>query len=86
MIKKRYKEFDDDNYITCFFLNSQFRHAPLKRRAFSRILKCAVSIGKRMGFDLYECGVLCDQLVKYKEGKDPFDLDTSVIQVNPNKW
>src|SRR5581483_7828800 len=86
VIKKRYEEFDDDNYITCFFLDPRFRHAPLKRRAFSRILKCAASIGKRMGFDLYECEVLCDQLVKYKEKKELFDLDTSVIQDNPNKW
>ena len=79
MIKKRYEEFDDDNYITCFFLDLRFRHASLKRRAFSRILKCAASIGKRIKFDLYKCGVLCDQLVKYKEKKEPFDLDTSVI-------
>ena len=58
----------------------------IKKRAFNKILKCAVSIGQRLGFDCYEYGVLCDQLVKYKEGKNPFDLDTSVIQVNPNKW
>jgi len=86
VIKKRYEEFDDDNYITCFFLDPRFRHAPLKKRAFNRILKCAASIGQRLGFDRYECGVLCDQLMKYKEVKDPFDLDTSVIQDNPNKW
>ena len=44
------------------------------------------SIGKRMGFDCYECRVLCSQLTKYKEEKDPFDLDPSVIQDNPIEW
>ena len=86
MIKKRYEEFDDDNYITCFFLDPRFKNAPLKKCAFKRILKCVAFIGKRLGFDRYECGVLCDQMMKYKDGKDPFDLDHTIIQDNPSKW
>lgn len=86
VIKQRYEEFDDDNYITCFFLDPRYRHAPLKKAAFRRILRCVASIGKRLGFDRYECGVLCTQLTKYKEEKDPFDLDPSVIQDNLIEW
>lgn len=86
VIKRRYEEFDDDNYITCFFLDPRFRHAPLKKVAFKRILRCVASIGKRLGFDRYECGALCTQLTKYKEEQDPFDLDPSVIQDSPIEW
>ena len=86
VIKRRYDEFDDNNYITCFFLDPRFRHALLKKVAFKRILRCVASIGKRLGFDRYECGALCTQLTKYKEEQDPFDLDPSVIQDSPIEW
>src|SRR4051812_40148003 len=46
VINKRCKEFNDDKYITCFFLDPQFRNALLKKCAFKRILTCAASIGK----------------------------------------
>src|SRR5215471_1226348 len=52
VIKQRYEEFDDDNYITCFFLDPRFRHtgdpadavhAPIKQAAFKRVLRCVAS-------------------------------------------
>ena len=51
VINERFNEFDDDKYITCFFLNSRFRSATLKKISFKRIIKCVASIGKRFGFD-----------------------------------
>jgi hypothetical protein len=86
IINERLEEFNDDRYITCFFLNPRFRDAPLKKGSFKKILKCCVSIGQRQGFDRYECEVLCDQLRKYKDGADPFDLDFSLAKDNATCW
>ena len=33
------------------------------------------SIRKRLGFDLYEIDILLNQLQKYKDKEDPFDLE-----------
>jgi len=82
VINKRCVEFDDDNYVTCFFLDPQYRNAPLKKYAFRRILLCAASIGKRLGFDYYKCETLCDQIIKYKDGMELFDLDTTFARDN----
>ena len=62
VINGRCNEFDDDKYITCFFLDPRFRSAALKRISFKRISKCVASIGQRLGFDLFEIDVLLDQL------------------------
>ena len=86
IINKRCVEFDDDNYVTCFFLDPRYRSAPLKKYAFRRILLCAASIGKRLGFDRYECETLCDQIIKYKDGMEPFDLDTTFARDNSLNW
>jgi hypothetical protein len=86
VINERTEEFDDDRYITCFFLDPHFRYAPLKKGAFKKILKCCVSIGQRQGFDRYECEVLCNQLRKYKDGEDPFDLDLAMAKDSITCW
>lgn len=86
IINKRCEEFDDDKYITCFFLDPRFRCAPLKKCALKRILKCAASIGQRLGFDRYECETLCNQIIKYKDEEDPFDLDIALAKDNPLNW
>ncbi|HEY9399093.1 MAG TPA: DUF domain-containing protein [Nitrososphaeraceae archaeon] len=86
IINERLEEFNDDRYITCFFLNPRFRDAPLKKGSFKKILKCCVMIGQRQGFDRYECEVLCDQLRKYKDGADPFDLDLAFAKDNATCW
>ncbi|GET53186.1 hypothetical protein GLOIN_2v1783329 [Rhizophagus irregularis DAOM 181602=DAOM 197198] len=40
-----------------------------------RIIKCAASIRKNLGFDCYEAETLCDQIQKYINEQEPFDLD-----------
>ena len=82
IINKRCEEFDDDKYITCFFLDLWFRCALLKKCALKRILKCAASIGQRLGFNRYECETLCNQIIKYKDEEDPFDLDIALAKDN----
>ena len=62
VINECFNEFDDDKYITCFFLDPYFRSATLKKISFKRIIKCVASIGKRLGFDLYEIDILLNQL------------------------
>lgn len=86
VINERCAEFDDDNYITCFFLDPRFRFAPFKRCAFNRISKCIASIGQRLGFDRYEYSVLCDQIQKYRNELEPFDLDSYFVRDNPIHW
>jgi len=86
VINGRFNEFDDDKYITCFFLDPRFRGAPLKKISFKRVIKCIVSIGKRLGFDLHEIDIVLDQLQKYKNEEDPFDLDISIAKNNPISW
>ena len=44
VINKRLDEFDDDKYITCFFLDPWFRNAMLKKETFKKILKCVALI------------------------------------------
>ena len=39
-----------------------------------------------MGFDRYECEILFDQIIKYKDGIEPFDLDTTLAKDNPLNW
>jgi hypothetical protein len=86
VINERYDEFDDDLYITCFFLDPRFRNAPLKKTAFKRVLRCVASIGKRLGFDRYEADTLCDQIQKYNDEQDPFDLDIGYAKDSPMNW
>ena len=62
VINRSCNEFDDDKYITCFFLDPRFRSAALKKLSFKRITKCVASIGQRLGFDLYEIDILLNQL------------------------
>ena len=75
VINERYDEFDNDLYITCFFLDPRFRAALLKKCALKRVLRCATSISKRMGFDHYEADTLCGQIRKYINEEESFDLD-----------
>jgi len=86
VINKRHDEFDDDIYITSFFLDPRFRAAPLRKSAFKRVLRCATSIGKRMGFDRYEADALCDQIQKYIAEQEPFDLDIGYAKDGPMDW
>ncbi|GBC13550.1 ribonuclease H-like domain-containing protein [Rhizophagus irregularis DAOM 181602=DAOM 197198] len=86
VINERFDEFDDDKYITCFFMDLRFRNAPLKKCALMRIIKCAASIGKNLGFDRYEAETLCDQIQKYINEQEPFDLDISFAKDNPVNW
>ncbi|GBC53927.2 ribonuclease H-like domain-containing protein [Rhizophagus irregularis DAOM 181602=DAOM 197198] len=86
VINERFDEFDDDKYITCFFMDPRFRNAPLKKCALMRIIKCAASIGKNLGFDRYEAETLCDQIQKYINEQEPFDLDISFAKDNPVNW
>jgi hypothetical protein len=86
VMNERFKEFDDDKYITCFFLDLRFRNKPLKDKAYSRIVRCATTIGKRLGFDLKESRILCEQIKDYRDGKSPFDLDESCFLDDPLNW
>ena len=86
IINGRCNEFDDDKYITCFFLDPRFRSAALKRISFRRISKCVASIGQRLGFDLFEIDVLLNQLQQFRDVKEPFDLDLSFAKRDPLKW
>lgn len=86
VINERCNEFDDDKYITCFFLDPRLRSTAIKDVAFRRIIRCVCSIGQRLGFDRYEIDVLLNQLDQYKEGKEPFDLDLSLAKKSLLIW
>ncbi|GBC53917.2 ribonuclease H-like domain-containing protein [Rhizophagus irregularis DAOM 181602=DAOM 197198] len=51
-----------------------------------RIIKCAASIGKNLGFDRYEAETLCDQIQKYINEQEPFDLDIGFAKDKPVNW
>ncbi|EXX63640.1 hypothetical protein RirG_150440 [Rhizophagus irregularis DAOM 197198w] len=85
-MNERFKKFDDEKYITCFFLNSQFRNRPFKDKAYSRIVRCTTTIGKKLGFDLRESRALCEQIKDYRDNKPPFDLDESCSLDDPLNW
>ena len=86
VINEHFNEFDDDKYITCFFLDPRYRSAALKKSSFKRIVKCIALIGQRLGFDFHEINILLNQLQQYKEGKDPFDLELSFVKKDPLNW
>lgn len=86
VMNERFKEFDDDKYITCFFLDPRFRNKPLKDKSYSRIVRCATTIGKRLGFDLMESRALCEQIRNYRDSNPPFDLDESCSLDDPLNW
>jgi hypothetical protein len=85
-MNERFKEFDDDRFITCFFLDPQFRAQPLKDKAYKRIVRCITSIGQKLGFDLRESRILCEQLKNYRERKAPFDLEEACSIGDPLNW
>ena len=85
-MNKRFEEFDDDRYLTCFFLDPRFRDKPLKKSAYIRIVRCATTIGKRLGFDLDESRALCEQIRDYKNFKEPFDLDIACALDDFRNW
>ena len=62
VINKHCNEFDNDKYITYFFLDSHFRSIALKKNSFRRIIRCVALIGQKLGFNLYEINVLLNQL------------------------
>jgi hypothetical protein len=72
--------------ISLVFFKSRFRSAALKKVSFKKIIKCVATIGKRLGFDLYEIGILLGQLQKYKDEEDLFDLDLSIAKQSPLNW
>lgn len=86
VMNKRFEEFDDDRYLTCFFLDPRFRDKPLKKSAYIRIVRCATTIGKRLGFDLDESRALCEQIRDYKNFKEPFDLDIACALDDFRNW
>lgn len=92
VINERFEEFDDDKYITCFFLDPRFRPEPnsetkpLNDKAYSRAVRCLTTTGKRLGFDLQESRVLCEQIKDYRSSKPPFDLDKSCCAGDPLNW
>ncbi|CAJ0904228.1 10920_t:CDS:2 [Entrophospora sp. SA101] len=45
-----------------------------------------MTIGKRLGFDLHESKILCEQLRKYKDHEEPFDLDIVCCSEDPTSW
>ena len=48
---------------------------------------CAASIGKKQGFNRYECKILCNQIIKYKNELNSFDLDIALVKDNSlNQW
>jgi len=67
-------------------LDPQFRNASLKKSVFNRVLKYAASIEKSLGFDYYDAKTLCDQIQKYSNEQDPFDLDISFAKDSPMNW
>ncbi|EXX66260.1 hypothetical protein RirG_125540 [Rhizophagus irregularis DAOM 197198w] len=66
--------------------NPRFRNRPLKDKAYSRIVRCATTIGKKLGFDLRESRALCEQIKDYRDNKPPFDLDESCSLDDPLNW
>ncbi|GET58119.1 ribonuclease H-like domain-containing protein [Rhizophagus irregularis DAOM 181602=DAOM 197198] len=70
VINERFNKFDDNKYITCFFLNSHFRSAALKKVFLKKIIKCVAAIGKRLGFNLYKIDILLSQLrIEFRMGQ-----------------
>ena len=51
-----------------------------------RAIKYILSIGKKLNFDLDEIEILLDQIQKYQEKKDPFDVDLAFARKNPIRW
>jgi hypothetical protein len=86
VMNERFSEFDDDKYLTCFFLDPRFRSQALTKNAYSRVVRCATMIGKRLGFDLEESRALCAQVKDYIELKEPFDLDVMYALDDPLNW
>ena len=68
------------------FSGSPFQKCSTKKISFKKIIKCVASIGKRLGFDLYEIDILLNQLQQYKEEKDPFDMDLFLAKKSPLNW
>nr|CAG8608035.1 2727_t:CDS:2 [Entrophospora candida] len=62
------------------------RNTPLKKGAYAKVVKCAMTIGKRLEFDLHESKILCVQLRKYKDHEEPFDLDIVCCSDDPRSW
>ena len=67
-------------------MDPQFRNTPLKKCTFKRILTCATSIGKKQDFDRYECEILCNQIIKYKDELNSFNLDIALAKDNSLNW
>ena len=86
VMNERFNEFDDDKYLTYFFLDPRFRSQALTKNAYSRVMRCTTMIGKRLGFDLEESRTLCAQIKDYIELKEPFDLDVACALDDPLNW
>ena len=43
---------------------------------------CAASIRKKQSFDRYEYEILCNQIIKYKNELNLFDLDIALAKDN----
>ncbi|CAJ0832136.1 15470_t:CDS:2, partial [Entrophospora sp. SA101] len=86
------RNFFSDLRILAFVLNPlrkailTLENTPLKKGAYAKVVKCAMKIGKRLGFDLHESKILCEQLRKYKDHEEPFDLDIVCCSEDPTSW
>src|SRR5687767_873116 len=75
--------------INFLFINiylNNFLAALLKKGAFAKVVKIAVTIGKNLGFDLKQSCALYLQLRQYKENEPPFDLPFGYGFDEPFNW
>ncbi|PKK74955.1 hypothetical protein RhiirC2_774208 [Rhizophagus irregularis] len=79
VLKKLPKSFNQNFYL-------RFRSRPLTTKAYSKIVRYATTIGKRLGFNLKESRALCKQIKDYRNNKPPFDLDESCSLDDPLNW
>lgn len=83
---RRYKEFDIEPYLLTYFLHPGYKGQGLCNGKFRDICKIAVNYYKSQYHDEQACRELMAQLIKYRSGAAPWDLEYDLELTTPLLW
>jgi GNAT superfamily N-acetyltransferase len=83
---RRWDEFNDDVYVLAYFLHPGMRGKGVSSGLFPKIAETAATMWKNFGNSKVSTLKLMSQLMKYKSGDAPYNLQFASDFMSPTLW